>query len=111
MFRIPGTTVQVRLFDPVETTDTQYNVYDVGVQYDDGGIDSMVVGGSFYSAKKWMGKLDDKAAKKAAKKEAKKARKARKTEQRLAAEKALAERMASETSNDTPVSEDEAVAA
>ena len=41
----------VRLFERVATVDDQYDIFDVGVQHADGGIDSMVVGGSFYSAK------------------------------------------------------------
>lgn len=60
MIRIPGTKKSLRFFDPVETADEQYNVYDIGVQHDDGGIDSMVVGGSFYSLKKAISNLNDK---------------------------------------------------
>ena len=60
MIRIPGTKKSLRFFDPVVTADEQYNVYDIGVQHEDGGIDSMVVGGSFYSLKKAVGNLNDK---------------------------------------------------
>ena len=67
MFRLPGTKLQVRVFDRVETKDDQYDVFDIGVQHADGGIDSVVVGGSFYSAKNLMGGIDKKAAKKAKK--------------------------------------------
>ena len=63
-FRIPGTQVKVRLFERVETADKQYDVFDVGVQHNDGRIDSVVVGGSFATAKSWVQDLDDKAAKK-----------------------------------------------
>ena len=65
MFRIPGTTMQARVFDRVETVDPQYNIYDVGVRHDDGGIDSLAFGGSFHSAKQLVQKLNadaDKAA-------------------------------------------------
>ena len=48
----------VRLFDRVDTVDSQYSIVDVGLQHSDGGIDSLAVGGSFYSARKaydnWM---------------------------------------------------------
>ena len=76
MFRLPGTKLQVRVFDRVETKDDQYDVFDIGVQHADGGIDSVVVGGSFYTAKSLMGGLDKKAAKKAKKAEKKAQKKA-----------------------------------
>lgn len=41
-----------RLFHPVETVDPQYNIVDCGIQYPDGAIDSVVVGGSFHTARK-----------------------------------------------------------
>ena len=63
-FRIPGTQVKVRLFERVETADKQYDVFDLGIQHNDGAIDSVVVGGSFATAKRWVTDLDDKAAKK-----------------------------------------------
>lgn len=58
MIRIPGTDLSLRLFDRVETGDTQYDVFDVGVQHADGGIDSIAVGGSFYSAKKAINNMN-----------------------------------------------------
>ena len=75
LFRIPGTQTQVRLFERVNAVDEQYDIFDTGFQYDDGAIDSLVVGGSFATARSWAGDADNKAAKKAAKK-AKKAAKA-----------------------------------
>jgi hypothetical protein len=101
MFRIPGTTLQVRMFDRVETKDDQYDVFDIGFQYDDGGIDSVVVGGSFYTAKQLFNGLDQKGKKKAKKKVAKAEKQAakqkRKADIKLAAETALAEKMAAST--------------
>ena len=58
MFHIPGRTTQVRLFDRVETVDDQYDIYDVGLQYADGGIDSLAVGGSFHSLKRAIAKAN-----------------------------------------------------
>ena len=66
MIRIPGTDLSLRLFDRVETGDSQYDVFDVGVQHADGGIDSIAVGGSFYSAKKVISNMNDKADSKTA---------------------------------------------
>ena len=66
MIRIPGTDLSLRLFDRVKTDDTQYDVFDVGVQHADGGIDSIAVGGSFYSAKKVISTMNDKADSKTA---------------------------------------------
>lgn len=76
LFRIPGTQTQVRLFERVDAVDDQYDIFDTGFQYDDGAIDSLVVGGSFATARSWAGDADKKAAKKAAKKKAKAAKKA-----------------------------------
>ena len=42
-FKIPGRNTNVRLFEKVETTDPQYLIFDVGVEYEDGSIDSLVV--------------------------------------------------------------------
>ena len=65
-FRIPGKDVSVRLFERVETVDSQYDIFDVGLQQADGSIDSVVVGGSFSYAKSLCRKADEKAeAKKA----------------------------------------------
>ena len=64
-FRIPGRELRVRLFERVETTDNQYDIFDVGVEQADGSIDSLVVGGSFSYAKSLCKKADEKAAEKA----------------------------------------------
>ena len=61
MIRIPGQSAHLRFFDRVETTDPQYDIVDVGLQYDDGGIDSVAVGGSFYSLKKAIKRVNDNA--------------------------------------------------
>ena len=117
MFRLPGTKLQVRVFDRVETKDDQYDVFDIGVQHADGGIDSVVVGGSFYSAKNLMGGIDKKAAKKAKKAEKKAQQKAEAKAQKKADKKA-AKRLIIHTSTvtsdapsteATPVSETETV--
>ena len=55
----------VRLFERVETVDPQYDVFDIGYERKDGGIDSLVVGGSFYTArsvyKAWADKCEAEA--------------------------------------------------
>ena len=88
MIRFPGSKVSLRLFDRVETKDDQYDIFDVGVQYEDGTIDSVVVGGSFASVKRVVSKLNSDADRKEAKKAEKKARKAAKK----AAEAAISEK-------------------
>jgi hypothetical protein len=60
-FRIPGRKESIRVFDRVKCLDTQYDVFDVGVQHADGGIDSVVVGVSAYSLKKAIAALNSKA--------------------------------------------------
>ena len=57
-FRIPGTTVTARIVEAVETADPQYDVFDVGIEHDHGGIDSIVVGASAYSLKKAVANLN-----------------------------------------------------
>ena len=61
-FKIPGQDVSVRLFERVSTTDSQYDIFDVGLEQADGSIDSMVVGGSFSYAKSLVKAMDKKAA-------------------------------------------------
>tara|TARA_R110002012_G_scaffold311195_1_gene520534 strand:- start:52 stop:285 length:234 start_codon:yes stop_codon:yes gene_type:complete len=60
-FKIPGQDVRVRLFERVETVDSQYDIFDVGLEQSDGSIDSMVVGGSFSYAKSLVEAMDKKA--------------------------------------------------
>ena len=65
-FRIPGQDLNVRLFERVETVDSQYDIFDCGLEQADGSIDSIVVGGSFSYAKSLVKAIDEKAeAKKA----------------------------------------------
>lgn len=59
--RIPGQQVRVRLFERVETVDNQYDIFDVGIEQEDGSIDSVVVGGSFSYAKSLCRKADEKS--------------------------------------------------
>ena len=61
-FKVPGQSVHVRLFERVETADNQYDIFDVGLEQEDGSIDSMVIGGSFSYAKSLIKAMDDKAA-------------------------------------------------
>ena len=61
MIRIPGTTMSLRLFDDVATVDEQYNIVDVGIQYEDGAIDSLAVGGSFHSLKRAVNNMNSNA--------------------------------------------------
>ena len=75
-FRIPGQDVHVRIAERVSTSDTQYDIVDFGVEYSDGSIDSMVVGGSFATLKRLANQADAESLKKA-KKRAKKAAKKR----------------------------------
>lgn len=63
-FKIPGQDVSVRLFERVSTTDSQYDIFDVGLEQADGSIDSMVVGGSFSYAKSLVSAMDKKAEEK-----------------------------------------------
>ena len=67
MIRIPGTDLSLRLFDrvPTDTNNFDYDVFDIGVVHADGGIDSIAFGGSFYSAKKVIDTMNDKADAKA----------------------------------------------
>ena len=58
-FKVPGQSVSVRLFERVETVDSQYDIFDVGVEQEDGSIDSIVVGGSFSYAKSLARQADE----------------------------------------------------
>ena len=64
IFKIPGQDVSVRLFERVSTTDSQYDIFDVGLQQEDGSIDSVVVGGSFSYAKSLARQADENKAQK-----------------------------------------------
>ena len=53
-FKLPfNDSITVRAFERVETVDDQYDIVDVGVEYATGRIDSIAVGGSFSTLKKW----------------------------------------------------------
>ena len=53
-FNLPfNDRIQVRLLERVETVDAQYDIVDLGLEYNDGTIDSIAVGGSFTSLKRW----------------------------------------------------------
>ena len=62
--RIPGKDVHVRLMERVVTADEQYDIFDTGVEYNDGTIDSIAVGGSFATVKRLAAKADADALKK-----------------------------------------------
>ena len=51
--------ITVRMFERVETIDPQYDIVDCGLEYDDGRIDSLAVGGSFSSLKRWTSPKGD----------------------------------------------------
>ena len=55
---IPGTEYKLRIMDEVATTDSQYSIYDVGIQHPNGGIDSLAIGGSFYSLERAIDSLN-----------------------------------------------------
>ena len=58
-FKLPFTdNVTVRLCERVKTVDDQYDIVDVGLEYHTGRIDSLAVGGSFSSLKKWTAPKD-----------------------------------------------------
>ena len=61
--RFPGSNLYVRAFEDVKTVDNQYTVMDFGIEHADGGIDSLAIGGSFYSAEKLIANLNEKASK------------------------------------------------
>ena len=52
IFTIPGSDIKARIFADVVTEDTQYDIYDVGIEHPNGGIDSIAFGGSCYSLKR-----------------------------------------------------------
>ena len=84
-FRIPGQSIHVRVFEPVETVNQQYHVYDTGIDYGNGDIDSVAVGGAFATLEKLANRADEESLKKAAKKAKKKAKKRAKADAEAAA--------------------------
>ena len=73
-FRIPGQSIHVRIMEPVATVDSQYHIFDTGIDYADGTVDSLAVGGAFATIKRLADKADDASLKKAAKKAKKRAK-------------------------------------
>jgi len=61
--------VTIRLFEPVETVDTQYDIVDTGIEFEDGSIDSLVIGGSFATLRKAVIDKETRTVKTAASKE------------------------------------------
>ena len=59
-FKLPfNNRVHVRLFEKVETVDDTYRIVDTGLEYQDGSIDSVAVGGNFSSLSSWCGAKDE----------------------------------------------------
>ena len=59
-FKLPfNNRVHVRLFEKVETVDDTYRIVDSGLEYKDGSIDSIAVGGNFASLSSWCGVTED----------------------------------------------------
>ena len=55
-FKLPfNDDITVRLFEKVETVDDTYRIVDTGLEYDDGSIDSVDVGGNFSTLSSWCG--------------------------------------------------------
>ena len=98
-FKIPGRSIHVRILEPVKTEDEQYHIFDTGLDYKDGSVDSIAVGGAFATVSNWVESEDDKAEKKEAKRAEKKARKARKA----AVKRAKAEAAINDALQDEPV--------
>jgi hypothetical protein len=53
---------RIRFADRVETVDPTYRIVDFGLEYQDGTIDSVAVGGNFHHLSEWTGNSDDDAA-------------------------------------------------
>ena len=63
-FKLPFTdNVTVRAFERVKTVDPQYDIVDCGLEYRDGSIDSLAIGGSFATLKGWSSDNDDDTSK------------------------------------------------
>ena len=50
---------KIRLFEKVETVDDTYRIVDTGLEYKDGSIDSVAVGGNFTTLAGWCGLKED----------------------------------------------------
>ena len=62
LFKIGDQGAKLRIAHKVDTVDSQYDIVDFGYQNPDGGIDSLAVGGSFYSLKKAIKRANDDAS-------------------------------------------------
>ena len=58
-FKVPGRSTTLRIFERVQTVDSQYDIFDVGIEQEDGSIDSVVIGGSFSYAKSLARQADE----------------------------------------------------
>ena len=52
---------RIRFADRVETVDPTYRIVDFGLEYTDGTIDSVAVGGNFHHLAEWTGNTGDEA--------------------------------------------------
>lgn len=52
---------RIRFADRVETVDPTYRIVDFGLEYTDGTIDSVAVGGNFHHLAEWTGNSSDDA--------------------------------------------------
>ena len=58
-FPIPfNDRMKVRLFEKVETVDDTYRIVDTGLEYQDGTIVSIAIGGNFTTLSGWCGLKD-----------------------------------------------------
>jgi hypothetical protein len=62
LWSLPGTDTKIRVFEEVKTVEDNYHIYDCGLQYAEGQIDSLAFGGSFHTIKNLCGSLDEKKA-------------------------------------------------
>ena len=67
-FRIPGKSVHIRIMEPVVTEDTQYHIFDTGVDYADGTVASIAIPGAFATVKRPSANTYANSMKKAAQK-------------------------------------------
>jgi len=59
-FKLPfNDRIRVRLMEKVETVDDTYRIADTGLEYSDGTIDSIAVGGNFTTLSGWCGMKDE----------------------------------------------------
>lgn len=49
-FSIPGSDINIRLFEKVQGPSDSYHIFECGVDHGDDAIDTICVGGSFHTA-------------------------------------------------------------